>query len=942
MLRIAKSLVLTVVPLLAAGSEPAAAPLHPDIQRDRAHVLPPEPVVVGGQDPHMPGVAGTATRFGRNWTGHPRILVLLVDFADRPADPAIYDPDYFNQLLFSEIEMEYGSLRDWYREVSYERIDVTGEIHGWFRMPLLYADYAAGESGLCRPCYPGNARGLADHAVEAAVSAGIDFRRFDNDGPDKVPSSGDDDGIIDGLMVIFAGSGAERTGNLDDIRSHYWDMAAMTQVGNIAIPDYFVFPERENVGVAVHEFGHLLGAEDLYDLSGQGAGLGNFSVMAIGMWFNNGRSPGRPDPFTMIGWGLVNPEVPGADEPDLRIPASRDVPFVLRLWTRGDHGPEYFLIENRRPGGIDRFLPGDGLLVYHVDERERWQNNPAHYRVALVQADGLRSLEGNEPRNMGDAGDFFPGRELVTNLDDDTDPGTRSNDGSPSLVAIRNIGDPGPEVSVSVEVGRFIAGGPLPRLEILPDEGVFGGEIVPGQPTRLRLLILNQGTRLYEGRFRTFSRDPRVQLLETLDLDMAAIAALDEMEVAGTIVVDLNGVPPTARATIPLEATWETARESYSMAAPLPLVGVVGRRESFEGEAQDIRSMSLSESGSDPWARRRRASDGDWSWGTESYQATQDAVLEIGPLFLTGASELRFKHYMNVQAFGDYASDGGFLEVSTDEGNTWGLLAPSGGYPLTFTLTDGNPYPGGSAWSGRGTAWEEIVVPMSHLEGEVRIRFHFVSDFTGSGGIYEGWFVDELLVRSWEHTHAAVFNPPGSEVDNVRIGFSVIPLFEAANPGGVTLIRETGFERQVLGRWPYDQSLDVSLNLTPGDPGQVDWYWLEWDDHAITPAGPLVVAVPPPPNEPLLRASPSPLLRGRGGSIQYRVPSLERTRATLDLFDSRGGWVTRLVEGEHLPGPYRAAWPSRSESGRGLSAGVYFLKLSGSGFQESRRVVLIP
>ncbi len=407
------------------------APLHPDLRENPtiSSGVPPEPLI----EPLSPssGFLGTAaTRFGRRWAGSPRVLVLLVDFSDRPADPAVYDSGHFRKLLFSENEMEFGSLRDWYREVSYRRMDVTGEIFGWYRMPLTYAEYANGVSGLCGNCTPGNARGLAGHAVDAAIADGVDFTRFDNDGPDGVPGSGDDDGILDALIIVFAGLGAERTGSRDDIRSHYWDMILNKQVQGIQLPDYAMIPERENVGIAVHEFGHVLGGEDLYDTSNRGVGLGYFSVMALGIWFNNGRSPGRPDPFTLIRWGFLDPENPGADEPQLLIPAIADAPYVLRLWTRGEPGPEYFLVENRRPGGIDRFLVGDGLLIYHVDERVRDQSNPGRYRVAVLQADGLRSLQGNDPRSLGDAGDFFPGREDVRTFDEATDPGSLSHDGA--------------------------------------------------------------------------------------------------------------------------------------------------------------------------------------------------------------------------------------------------------------------------------------------------------------------------------------------------------------------------------------------------------------------------------------------------------------------------------------------------------------------------------
>jgi hypothetical protein len=136
-------------------------------------------------------------------------------------------------------------------------------------------------------------------------------------------------------------------------------------------------------------------------------------------------------------------------------------------------------------------------------------------------------------------------------------------------------------------------------------------------------------------------------------------------------------------------------------------------------------------------------------------------------------SELRFQHAVHLQAFGNYAYDGGFLEASSDGGATWTRLDPLGGYPFTMGYSQGNPYPGVPAWSGRTDGWEEVVVPVS-LRGDVLFRFHFVSDFSGSELGYDGWSVDALLIRSWERTHAAVFESPVLEGEGALVTFEVI------------------------------------------------------------------------------------------------------------------------------------------------------------------------
>jgi immune inhibitor A len=117
--------------------------------------------------------------------GEIRTMVLLVDFPDRPhADD--HSPGMYEQMLFSVEAFPSGSMRDFYRQVSgwtkdaRERpgIDVTGKVHGWFRMPNPITFYADGNSGMSDN-FPRNAPALARDAVLAAKFAGVDFAGFD-------------------------------------------------------------------------------------------------------------------------------------------------------------------------------------------------------------------------------------------------------------------------------------------------------------------------------------------------------------------------------------------------------------------------------------------------------------------------------------------------------------------------------------------------------------------------------------------------------------------------------------------------------------------------------------------------------------------------------------------------------------------------------------------
>src|SRR5215471_19286146 len=115
--------VICVLGMLLFSLPVAAAPLHPRFFGDAGIRVPPE------TPPVDPGLqAAAANRFGRHWTAHPRLLVLLADFSDRPADTLAHPPAYFERLLFSRGEIETGSFREWYDEATYGKIDWTGHV----------------------------------------------------------------------------------------------------------------------------------------------------------------------------------------------------------------------------------------------------------------------------------------------------------------------------------------------------------------------------------------------------------------------------------------------------------------------------------------------------------------------------------------------------------------------------------------------------------------------------------------------------------------------------------------------------------------------------------------------------------------------------------------------------------------------------------------------
>lgn len=362
-----------------------------------------------------------------------RIPVILIDFVDNAADQQNHSQQYFEALLFSEQQVETGSVRDFYAENSFGEIVISGEIAGWYRAPQNYAYYTNRQFGLGN--YPRNAQKLAEDAIRAA-DEDLDYSRYDNDG----------DGFVDAPFIIHAGPGAEQDpNNVNLIWSHAWNVEALGELDGVRFAGYTTVPEDGKIGVFSHELGHaLFGLPDLYDTRGESAGLGIWSVMAYGAWGGDGARPVHFDAWCKSRLGWIEVETIAWDRHATMRPAAISGQ-AFRLWNPENQGSEYFLAEYRDNSGFDGELPESGLLIFHVDEAMENNDHPfypgnegqLHDLVALEQADGDFDLE--QFVNVGDRGDPFPGSSGNTVFDEESQPGSLDYDGQSTGIAVRDI-----------------------------------------------------------------------------------------------------------------------------------------------------------------------------------------------------------------------------------------------------------------------------------------------------------------------------------------------------------------------------------------------------------------------------------------------------------------------------------------------------------------------
>lgn len=377
--------------------------------------------------------------------GNRKTLVLLVDFSDKAATQT---KKHYEDMLFSTGIYSGGSLADFYKEASYNQLTITGDVFGqgvtvgWYRAPSPSTYYAGNNYGLYG-AYPNNAQKLVEDVLALAAPQ-VNYANYDND----------KDGVVDALFVVHSGAGAEVTGKKTDIWSHQWGINPKTYNG-VKISTYSMEPEDGKIGVFCHELGHVFGLPDLYDYGYDSAGTGRWDLMAGGSWNNGGNTPAH-----QIGWcktrlGWINPTVVFNSQQTVTIKPYAKNAQLIKIPIGSLTSKEFFLLENRKRTGFDAYLPGEGLLITHVDENKANNDDQTHYLVAVEQCDGKSDLEKNA--NSGDATDPYP-CSANTSFSVSTTPNSKAYSGADTQITISNIQRSGENIIATISSG---AAGPI-------------------------------------------------------------------------------------------------------------------------------------------------------------------------------------------------------------------------------------------------------------------------------------------------------------------------------------------------------------------------------------------------------------------------------------------------------------------------------------------------
>jgi M6 family metalloprotease-like protein len=841
-------------------------------------------------------------------------IVICVDFDD---NPHTYNASRFDTLLCSkDFAHPTGSMRDYYLENSYGKLDLAGGVTGWHRMPQPYSYYVNGESGIGTGSYPHNTQKLAEDAVDSADNY-VNFADYDYD----------NNGWVDGLIIVHAGPGAEETGSDHDIWSHKWVMSEVVWKDGVRLYEYCTGPEKHSngdladMGVFAHEFGHTLGAEDLYDYDESSQGAGEWSVMAYGCWNNEGATPAHFDAwhkYKILKFSDVDTLM--ANQTNVEILQAETSPVAYRLWTSGGGGSQYFLVENRQKTGFDSHLPGEGLLIYHVDESSpnndlEWcPGDPAipHYKVALEQADGQFDMEGcYASPNKGDIGDPFPGWYDERAFDDTTTSSSRNYYDDPTQVAVWNISDSDSAMHANMDVTWSRPGLYLDEftLDDSPPGGDGDGRPEGGETVRLNCTISNIWL-------------PLNGTTVTGSVDTAGITFTDDYSYLGDIGTggsannysdpmefDVDPTFPGRPTIFTLHVEGNTTFDTYTLDFEV---------EVWAGEVEIL--IVDDDSGS--------VSDYQ-SYYTDALNSLNQ-IYDIWDTEDKGDLDFSFNKYKYLIWYtGDHKTD---LFTQAQVESLMSFLDNGGGLFLT----------------------SQDAVEVLSLSGDP-LDSIFLTDYLHVG--YDGYtdkplvagepgdeIGDALWIRPWalpgaENQTSKDILVPGSEADTVLVYAEIdwaptdlVAGTKFQNDYFKVVLFGFGFEAISIGTFGGKELSEPHfvmrrvLNWLRGYTDILDFE----EEHTSIPKSIELFQNYPNPFNPVT-------------SIQYAVGHRQTRsiRTTLKIYNIRGQLVRTLIDEDKPGGSYAVLWDGRDENGKAVSSGIYFYKLTAGSSSEVKKMILL-
>lgn len=380
-------------------------------------------------------------------TGTITIPVVLVNFQD--AKFKINKPkEAFEQLFNSDTQadlgngnrLNYGSVAKYFRDMSNGAFTPKFKVYGPVTVDHPETYYGGKHENDNNDENPWQLVKDALKLVEGQVKED-DIKSFCSDG-----------NTIDCVYIVYAGLGQNDGGDGTTVWANCSTTGGATLGGKevrwytmsgelspVKIKDSTI-PVVNGLGVICHEFSHSLGLPDMYPTA-KSAYLNNqemeyWDLMDGGEYTHAGFCPTAYTAFEKEQMGWHVDIKPLDSDASVTMTTSTEQGGTAYKIVNPQYDKEYLMLEYIQLEGWNKYLFGNGLLVYHVclpsetlDLGTRLNNKPGYPGMAVVPADGacLSSpsyIKANEKDYINSHyGDLFPGTgnlqgQNVTELSD--------------------------------------------------------------------------------------------------------------------------------------------------------------------------------------------------------------------------------------------------------------------------------------------------------------------------------------------------------------------------------------------------------------------------------------------------------------------------------------------------------------------------------------------
>lgn len=354
---------------------------------------------------------------GSKFQGKKKCLVILANFADTKFKPE-HTLDLYKQIIngenYSDETLGFkGSVRDYFKAQSGGQFEIDFDVVGPVDLPKGYAGYGKNDaSGRDQAAlvYP-----MVEDAVNLAKDQVTDWKQYDWDG----------DGLVEEVFVLYAGHGqATYPQDPDLVWPHKSAIDPMTVADGVKVSVYACSCELgateaiDGIGAFCHEFSHCMGLKDHYDINGRGYGTGFWDIMCFGCYNGNSFLPAEYNSYEKMFCGWKEPIVLNAEPQKIEGMKALAAGGDTYIFYNDGNENEYYMLENRQKTGWDAALPGEGLIVLHVDySKGAWEDNQVNYnaarqRMTVIPADN--TLGSTDEDKAGDAWPY-QGNNSLTN-----------------------------------------------------------------------------------------------------------------------------------------------------------------------------------------------------------------------------------------------------------------------------------------------------------------------------------------------------------------------------------------------------------------------------------------------------------------------------------------------------------------------------------------------